>query len=1668
MDEIVETSDPEELEELRAALIRPAQHDGPLSPRKRQKLHHDYDEDSPSSLPATTPPISVTDSSVVVRDADDPLTDADDVLSTLGIDASPKFHPSPDTDTDALLVPETNPPTTPGTSQRARSESVDPLLLFTPSRPSISEPDPPRPSTPPNPMTSFSLPPSPLSPLPSQRQPSSPPRDPSPSREPTPPIDPDLMNMVDMDMGQRTRMYSLRERRPQQLNPYRIEKKLYETTMRNVPEAIVKIRSPKRRERREDNYEETQEVPSDREPEAGPSRSEEKEIPEWMKGWFDSTPGRLFQEGSGSHSSRTTQREKGKEEIARKLNKKTIKPFPVDSGESPKQQQSHSKSPARRRVSQQPPSPGTPTISLPPTPLFQDAPLPDAMELPDSFSLPSSPRVQAADPIVISDDEDNEPSRVGSRASSPSREFLTEAEKKQRKRLRALKLRRRRQRYASSESDEQPLLPGQTRVRRAKTGILREVKGDTESSAEEIPEATRGDEFVDRDDRRSASEAEDAGLPKKGRTRTHIEDYLQEAPMRGAGLREKDMIDWMLANTAEVGGARRRRRRTKKPAGSRSKVSAPRQRQTQLSVDKQPQHGRSRARSPRRAERSASPPPRSSHIVHHHHHIHMSPRASSTSRRADTPQRNDQYASGGDDIVAHPEISRKAARKQREKEKRARMKMNGIHIFLAPKGNRIEGQHTTKTFTLDVADHGFHAALAPAKSNKRVSIPRQPPKPRPPRPRRVAKPHVSKKKQQTLPLAFFPPEEPPSRPESPAVEEGVVNDDSYFTDLDSDEEEPVLLDFGISASSISFDIRTYTGKGFLAELVDLQVPTTPVSEPSIEEQTRRETFRPNYFSTMEFDLGPTVTVDQFLSMFGKICDRFFDFATGLPEEEEGEAAREWTSVIGATCRLLTWLLSAKETTEEEMRALKDAAETHVLRLASKMTEADLKAQSMDSTTFAALLALHAACTMLVEQLLKYGLQQGMAPLVSPPDRLDGSTTAQRVFELWVGLWIIAGKHSSSVHPVWKMVQTTLMAHHLEGTHFEDSELVWQAIISLSTISNLCREGKVTGLSRLGTDCPAPTCWEMVTFALGRISLEAKTGDDDSLDTHDRYIKIVVERWNWELHDAFDALFRLNVIFQSRKYANLRNEPAEFPDFLRLDDWTLLSGRKHRETAFVLFLKLVYQTLLVNPSKAKKLLSLATPVGSLPWSKAQPPSVNELAMLFNRLGVIAIAIHVDPKQHSRFLGLARDYVKFKDVDATTRQAYIRGFMYLSIVMIRRAIPLDETLNWLHEMVDVLLDEYKRQPSRTVVVGLHSLVVSVRDPPNVPPQYPEPRLLLALERILRDVGLIKPDNPTAHILPRLIQAFLAARELAVPPPRRPALPAVEQESQDDYGMSLDDVFMEYLDQEDAEYKAKDKILYKLLETNISWTLFRLLVQFCRYDQLKQRFKTTGDSVSNDIAHLIWCWVSCGNIVTHSSARSWSQFLSAFGPNNEGNKWPILDDFCQRRLDFLVYNSVLQLDPMTYSDLTLRDRLLVVLFEALASWYTSAEDEYIARLLNFDGCRHPLLLGAAAPLPQDDASEEERLTARLPLLTVIVENLSTSLTDIYHEENDRYVRYCIKLFAAMKNIYLELDGDSRQSYKSWCLKVYEVFKGHSNIVEDNKVRLGHHWTWLQSLNV
>jgi hypothetical protein len=68
-------------------------------------------------------------------------------------------------------------------------------------------------------------------------------------------------------------------------------------------------------------------------------------------------------------------------------------------------------------------------------------------------------------------------------------------------------------------------------------------------------------------------------------------------------------------------------------------------------------------------------------------------------------------------------------------------------------------------------------------------------------------------------------------------------------------------------------------------------------------------------------------------------------------------------------------------------------------------------------------------------------------------------------------------------------------------------------------------------------------------------------------------------------------------------------------------------------------------------------------------------------------------------------------------------------------------------------------------------------------------------------------------------------------------------------------------------------------------------------------------------------------------------------------------------------------------------MQEAFMGVLFESLATWYTTVEDEFIQLLLSIDGLQHPLLTDASWKRDETIASKIELLDLRIPLLKGLI---------------------------------------------------------------------------------
>jgi Mus7/MMS22 family protein len=272
------------------------------------------------------------------------------------------------------------------------------------------------------------------------------------------------------------------------------------------------------------------------------------------------------------------------------------------------------------------------------------------------------------------------------------------------------------------------------------------------------------------------------------------------------------------------------------------------------------------------------------------------------------------------------------------------------------------------------------------------------------------------------------------------------------------------------------------------------------------------------------------------------------------------------------------------------------------------------------------------------------------------------------------------------------------------------------LFGLCALSQFSAHGVSTSSARMSTS------WELVLLALDHIRLVADPQVDNDLSSRslrrrDAYIRLIVSRclilhhrWSWRLDlddDASAVLFRRLVeSFKSRKFADLRGEIAGFAAFVQENDASLLAVHTSTDSAFTMFLKLIYASAQqVKPSlsddeylgRTKKLLSLVTPVGSvqLQQSALRSPFDEQLSMLYNRFSSLALAIRILPSAENILyrVSLARRYIDFAKAVASTRSVCIRAANFLALQALDMTLPVGPALEWTSEIAQTLMAEFR---------------------------------------------------------------------------------------------------------------------------------------------------------------------------------------------------------------------------------------------------------------------------------------------------------------------------------------------------------------------------------------
>lgn len=955
---------------------------------------------------------------------------------------------------------------------------------------------------------------------------------------------------------------------------------------------------------------------------------------------------------------------------------------------------------------------------------------------------------------------------------------------------------------SNSEMESGPLPPGKTRVRLGERGRDAEIRGDTESSDPEpsaadrrglmfsAPESDSDDIVASPKDHRkretvphhttyisddtleeesSDDEVDDAKIDAWFRHRQHS---AETASTRHSGrLRDQGLVDYMLTKTRTVGGSGRNKERKKTISRTTTEpraraghihvvtAGARRERQTLLSFSKQEKQtkGANGIHRPRSSKKS--PVDQMSEIF------------------GNEIESNNNW---GDEKYS----TLLAAGKKKAKKTKI---IPGLHTFTSHNTRITSGRRGFRNaITIEAEDEGLYQALVPSREpgkDARSAPTRRKPKLRP---METGDTHVDS----------YAPADANIDCDHPAKHnrDNVPYSTRHRRDIKADFDIPFL------PSGIAFQPHTYIGKGLLHELVNVVSGDDNIVVP-------------NSYSAHGIELGPATTPSHLATSFPLITHGLLSFIFGPADNLTTETMHHWESIMRVVCQLLSWVPA--NSTMEECVLLATSLQEQVLRLINDIDHKEgafghdgvpMNAMVLTCYWFAIEALVRFSCSvqknqvgltfdaknlvkymlLLARRLSAYNLERTLNAVITSHNGLDTTLVPERAAELWICLFHLVSNcdvvmpddsKPAHTHAFWRITHLTLQ--HDEGfpdSGLEASENTWRTIFSLCALAQFSVHGMTTSVCRL------PASWDLVAFALKQIRLAAEPEKDRklserSIDKRDDYIWIIASRcfilnnrWQWRLDDASAMFNQLVDIFRSRRFANLRKEPSDFPSFMLHNDLHLLSKYQPSDTAFELFLKLIVQAAQDSvphgdanaertiSSKLKKLLSLAIPVGSVPFTKDTPPSTYELSMLYNRLSAIAVAIYLDSSAaNAKFrIGYARRYVSFKNADIDTRLACIRGMMYFAIIMRYRHLPLDEVLSWLAEMTDTLVDEYQEIDSSIDKTGGGQPPVALRNRAVLAVQ-----VLLGSLRYIIEAPNIDPMQPQKSLYPEPI--LLDGREL-----------------------------------------------------------------------------------------------------------------------------------------------------------------------------------------------------------------------------------------------------------------------------------------------------------------
>ncbi|KAJ2919524.1 hypothetical protein MD484_g915, partial [Candolleomyces efflorescens] len=1310
-------------------------------------------------------------------------------------------------------------PISPGSiSMRLDSVPPSPDLSSVASRSMLIDPSPSPPQTPPPP-----------------HEQSEPAQTPPPQDEPVPAA------VLEMQEGETSR-YSLRQRSAAQKQPFTVEDLRYRIQMRAVPEAIVKLKNLPRGdghhapqgENAQGNQDEAFVPPPDEEDEERDraARDRRKKQPRSAED--------ILNELDESREEKRKRRAREKDEKARKkearaqLEEERRRRREAKEEQKRAKEQKRKEREERRAIRMHAAASGGGAHAS--SSGAHDSDFGDHLHNLYGHEQPSGdeehPRIVKAEPrgantnddamdviSVASSDSEEVPSRPSSPVPNESSEsdadvLLLESERTPKKA----------RPFAATHDDDGPLLPGQTRKRKAgNAGGMREIKGDSESEVEmsDSPEVLEDEPVWEPQDTpgpnvRPARRATPSRFRKRERGEVATvanydssdlsdlevvnDETITTFIQRPGTTTEEGLIDYMLRRTRIFEGHKAKGKQKSKAEGKKPRkdkktgykhdivTSGARGmgHERQVLISNFDGYGRdtgSGKNSRQRQENRAGP---------------------STSRRPEAAPGYesdvDEDRSGTEDEEATRRAVQQRARRQKEKARRAAIKANGLTLVKPKKGGkaRVSTRKPSRVLPGDIEiDAGLTNELFPQPKVRRWDGPIRRRAPSPDRTSPLDAPsHVRQPRSSPVRgLNLF--DDDHGSPDSPIA----IDEDEEV------EEFSVVEDSGIPflRSGNAFCPASYIRKGWLHELI-LAVKPDPDLSPSVPLRVHLHTYR----------ILPDATVDGISRSVKAACEDMYDFASGIPDPDQLDRMDDWTHVIhylgqaishrfpqldeAGQCNLkqavdneVTRLVLRLKSLQPSSPAALDLTVLQAVWLALELS-ARIGGQILDDRGELAASTLADSIRLLIHDLLLLGLDKTMLPVLEDLESkaLSQVTVATFSAEMWVRLIHLLSEYDRQGHPrkrghiFWQFVLSGFKTHTDKQPDLVLFEALWKATFSLCALSQFSSNG--TALSKPNL----PAAWDVVTFLCDGTfkQMETQTLEQDYYIRHllSRWF-ILSERWGWKILDV-SALVKLMVdkVFAPRRFVNLQDEPCEFPPFLRHPKVHGLSTIDPKDSAYVLFLKFIFrasQEETAKPFSIKKLISLSEPVSAVQFGKMT--AVADTSMIINRICAAIVGVRLNPSAYETRVNQVRNCIDFAEADFQTRIMLIRGLYYWARFIIHHepGLSIEKLASWANSMAECLAKKWKTDADSELVRTkmLAKLLLDVVARLFAISGAPEPIFFTALKPLFH----VAREDVEAQKDARKVLAVAIDHWYKAFPPPRPAVPkkivqVEEEESQD----------------------------------------------------------------------------------------------------------------------------------------------------------------------------------------------------------------------------------------------------------------------------------------------